>query len=232
MDRCSYRRSYCMKARATTTVAVGTMLFLRGTSSDFVEIGLRHPAPRTATNASAYRRCLRTPQRHALPEPFENIEASPFPLVLTLAGLVWWFGGPRERQAERDRRRAAEAAESEVLAARAARAYVEPRSDNKPWTAEELAEFDGSKDPEGPILIAVDSRVFNVWKGRHFYAPGCEYHIFAGRDATRLLARGLLEEEPPEDAAKPLTLAEQASLQTWLWTFENKYEVVGVTSGE
>jgi membrane-associated progesterone receptor component len=68
-------------------------------------------------------------------------------------------------------------------------------------------------DEDGPLLMmAVSGRVFNVWKGRHFYRPGCEYAIFAGRDAMRLLAKQKLEEETLEDLAKLLYVTEKASI--------------------
>jgi hypothetical protein len=72
-------------------------------------------------------------------------------------------------------------------------AYIEPR---ETWTEAELLQFDGTTDDvTGPLLFAASGTVFNVWKGRHLYGPGCEYHIFAGRDATRLLAKSKLEEK-------------------------------------
>lgn len=55
--------------------------------------------------------------------------------------------------------------------------------------------------------------------------------MFAGRDATRLLAKGKLEEETDEERKKPLNMAERATLQGWMWTFESKYEVVGKLDG-
>jgi membrane-associated progesterone receptor component len=93
-----------------------------------------------------------------------------------------------------------------------------------------LAEFDGT-DEDGPMLFAADGLVFNVWKGRHFYGPGGEYHIFAGRDATRLLAKTQLEEEEPEQLKVPLNIAEKAALAGWIYTFKNKYEIVGRLEG-
>jgi membrane-associated progesterone receptor component len=118
------------------------------------------------------------------------------------------------------------------------RAYIEPK---EYWTEAELKDYDGSggddkdeKDDhgsDGPILLAADGLVFNVYKGRHFYAPGGEYHIFAGRDATRLLARTLTEEETPDDAKRPLTMGERAALAGWMWTFKNKYDIVGKLEG-
>jgi len=68
-------------------------------------------------------------------------------------------------------------------------------------------------------------------QGRNFYLPGSEYHLFAGRDATRLLAKGKLEEETEDERAKPLNMAERAALQGWMWTFQTKYEVVGEIDG-
>eukprot|EP00930_Biecheleria_cincta_P059373 TRINITY_DN45106_c0_g1_i1.p1 TRINITY_DN45106_c0_g1~~TRINITY_DN45106_c0_g1_i1.p1 ORF type:complete len:272 (-),score=52.67 TRINITY_DN45106_c0_g1_i1:52-867(-) len=112
--------------------------------------------------------------------------------------------------------------------ARRKRAYIAPQE--KPWTDEELAAYDGSKDEDGPILIACDGKVYNVWQGAHFYAPGCEYHALAGRDATRLLAKNQLEEESEESLKKALNLAEQASLEIWKAKFA-KYDVVGTYAG-
>ena len=106
-------------------------------------------------------------------------------------------------------------------------AHIEPR---EVWREEELAEWRG-EDFTGPVLVAVDGLVFNAWQGRHFYGPGCEYHIMAGRDATRLLAKQKLEEETEAERAVPLNLAERATLAGWLLTFKNKYQVVGKLEG-
>ena len=80
---------------------------------------------------------------------------------------------------------------------------------------------------DGPILLAVDGTVYNVYKGRNFYGPGGEYAIFAGRDATRLLAKGKLDEETDAEQQQPLNIAERAVLATWIYTFQNKYDIVG-----
>uniref|UniRef100_A0A7S4VPI6 Cytochrome b5 heme-binding domain-containing protein n=2 Tax=Ditylum brightwellii TaxID=49249 RepID=A0A7S4VPI6_9STRA len=133
-----------------------------------------------------------------------------------------------------DRKRGKANAEAEAqyqarLAERARLAYVEPKDY---WSVEELAQYNGTNDDEnGPILFAANGLVFNVWKGRNFYGPGCEYHIFAGRDATRLLAKSKLEEETEEEKSKPLNVAEKAALAGWMYTFESKYEVVGKLEG-
>lgn len=144
---------------------------------------------------------------------------------IAVAGLAGWLyvDGADARQ-RRDLRRQEEELYQAYQQKRAEKAYVEPKDY---WTEEELAPYDGSQDEDGPILMAADGLVFNVWKGRNFYGPGGEYHLFAGRDATRLLAKTIVEEETPEMAAKPLNLAERAALAGWMFTFKNKYEVVG-----
>eukprot|EP00967_Tisochrysis_lutea_P112650 scaffold178211_cov32-Tisochrysis_lutea.AAC.1 len=105
------------------------------------------------------------------------------------------------------------------------RAYIEPRES---WTPTELAAFDGTSDPEGPILMAADGLVYNVGGvGARFYGPGGEYHCFAGRDATRLLAKQRTEEETADELAVPLSLAEKLVLSGWILVLKRKYVVVG-----
>ena len=70
-----------------------------------------------------------------------------------------------------------------------------------------------------------------MWKGRNLYGPGGEYSIFAGRDATRLLGKFRTEEEDEESLKKPLTMGERATLEGYMWTFKDKYEVVGTLEG-
>jgi len=146
-----------------------------------------------------------------------------------VAGFAGWLyvDGADDRQ----RRRLRQEEEERYLQyqeERARQAYIEPK---EYWTKEELTQYDGTQDPDGPILLAADGLVFNVYKGRNFYGPGGEYHLFAGRDATRLLAKTIVEEETPKEAAKPLTMAERAALAAWVFTFKGKYEIVGSLEG-
>jgi membrane-associated progesterone receptor component len=165
---------------------------------------------------------LRT-QRGA--SPFETFE-----VVAATGGAVWAlarFRGAEERE-NRRKWREYEAQETLEREARWLRASIAPKDE---WALGELKAYDGSADQKGPLLIAVDGSVYNCHKGRHFYGPGCEYHVFAGRDATRLLAKGLLEEEPPEALGQPLSYVERAALAGWLLTFRAKYECVGKLAG-
>ena len=148
-------------------------------------------------------------------------------LAITAASAVIYMSGSEERD---KRKKYAELEELDRLRRqeRASLAYIEPK---EYWTEEELKPYDGTQNEDGPILMAVNGDVYNVWKGRHFYGPGCEYHIFAGRDATRLLAKSKLEEETDEEKAKNLSIADKATLQGWIYTFRTKYEIVGQLEG-
>ena len=44
------------------------------------------------------------------------------------------------------------------------------------FTLEELQEFDGNSSPR--ILIAVNGKVFDVTRGKHFYGPGTSIEYF------------------------------------------------------
>jgi membrane-associated progesterone receptor component len=148
---------------------------------------------------------------------------------VVIAGVAGWLyvDGADDRQ-RRQRRQEEEERYRQYQEERSREAYIEPKDF---WTEAELAEYDGTKDPDGPILMAADGLVFNVYKGRNFYGPGGEYHLFAGRDATRFLAKTIVEEETPEEAAKPLNMAGRASLAAWLFTIKGKYEIVGKLEG-
>lgn len=141
------------------------------------------------------------------------------------AAAIWLSGAENRRW--RAKLAENELKERELQERRAQLAYIEPK---KRWSEEELRQYDGS-DPDGPILLAVDGTVFNVYKGRNFYGKGGEYSVMAGRDATRLLAKTSLEEETEEEKKRPLSIAEKAALEGWYWTFKNKYDIVGELEG-
>lgn len=99
------------------------------------------------------------------------------------------------------------------------------------FTPVSLAKYNGTDDPK--IFIAVRNRVFNVSMGAAFYGPGGPYENFAGRDASRGLAKNSFELDcltpidQPIDSLKDLTTDEVESLDSWEEHFENKYPVVG-----
>lgn len=151
--------------------------------------------------------------------------------AVTLFGLWLYIDGYDARERNRQNKEY-EAQVKAIEEERARLAYIKPKDY---WKEDELKQYDGSleNDPEqnGPILMAANGKVFNVYKGRNFYGPGGEYQNFAGRDATRLLAKTQVEEETEEEMKKPLNMGQRATLQGWMWTLESKYDIVGQLKG-
>ncbi|KAL3138698.1 hypothetical protein ABBQ32_006452 [Trebouxia sp. C0010 RCD-2024] len=93
-------------------------------------------------------------------------------------------------------------------------------------TLETLRKFDGS-DFMKPLYFAVRSKVYDVTEGRDFYGPGAGYHIFAGKEVSRALAKMSLVDEDCNDKLEDLTKHQLDTLGDWESKFQEKYKVVG-----
>lgn len=154
-----------------------------------------------------------------LPPPPARLDVWEFARIIIAELLVYM-----RASAIQAARRASRNTRSALDAERKRLAYIQPRD---VWTLAEIAQHDGTAADSGPILLAADGEVFNVGTGRNFYGPGGEYALFAGRDATRLLAKMRTELESDDEAAKPLSIAERLTLAGWVFTLRSKYELVG-----
>ncbi|KAF8392986.1 hypothetical protein HHK36_021227 [Tetracentron sinense] len=93
-------------------------------------------------------------------------------------------------------------------------------------TEQQLKQFDGS-DPSKPIYVAVKGRIFDVSSGKSFYGAGGSYCMFAGKDASRALAKMSKNEEDISASLHALSEKEMGVLNDWEKKFEAKYPVVG-----
>lgn len=93
-------------------------------------------------------------------------------------------------------------------------------------TEEELRQYDGS-DPEKPLLMAIKGQIYDVSQGRMFYGPGGAYALFAGKDASRALAKMSFEPQDLTGDISGLTPIELSSLNDWEYKFTSKYVKVG-----
>ncbi|ORZ39243.1 cytochrome b5-like heme/steroid binding domain-containing protein [Catenaria anguillulae PL171] len=99
------------------------------------------------------------------------------------------------------------------------------------YTPKELAKFDGKQSER--IMMAVRGHVFDVTRGAGFYGPGSPYGNFAGRDASRGLAKHSFETkyitplDQPIDDLKDLSAMERETLDDWFGMFSSKYDHVG-----
>ena len=103
-------------------------------------------------------------------------------------------------------------------------------------TREQLAQHTGSEPvPEGyaiaPIYVGADGLVFDVsFGGGMFYGPNGAYEKFAGRDASRALARMSLDEADLESTSlDDCTEKQIQTMKDWAKTFRERkgYPIVG-----
>jgi len=105
---------------------------------------------------------------------------------------------------------------------------------NRIVTKEELAKV-AHNVPEGyaaaPIYVGAGDKVYDMsFGGVTFYGKGGPYSKFAGKDASRSLAKMSLDDADFENAStSDLTDKQRKVLQDWIKTFEEKklYPVVG-----
>ncbi|XP_066386875.1 membrane steroid-binding protein 2-like [Miscanthus floridulus] len=93
-------------------------------------------------------------------------------------------------------------------------------------TEEELLQYDGS-DPDKPLLMAIKGQIYDVSQSRMFYGPGGAYALFAGKDASRALAKMSFEPQDLNGDISGLTPMELGSLNDWEYKFTSKYVKVG-----
>ncbi|CAO1626860.1 unnamed protein product [Sympodiomycopsis kandeliae] len=91
---------------------------------------------------------------------------------------------------------------------------------------------DGDKKGQS-ILLCINRKVFDVSSGGRFYGPGGPYGNFAGRDASRGMAKQSFDQEmltpldKPIDPLTDLTASEKTSMMEWESHFQMKYPIVG-----
>lgn len=113
---------------------------------------------------------------------------------------------------------------------------LEPLKD-RVLTKEDIAKYDGSSEeiPDGyataPIYLGAGVKIYDVsFGGVGFYGPKGGYNRFAGKDASRALAKMSFEPEDIENTnVDDLEEKQKKVLSDWIKTFgeKKKYPVVG-----
>lgn len=153
----------------------------------------------------------------SLPSPsivntlFESILNSPFNLALCMVCAYFIYRlwrGSHNRSEDRN----------EIK--------VPPPLEPHDMDLEELKKYDG-RGPDGRVCIAINGKVFDV-STTHFYRPGGPYSSFAGRDATRGLAKFNVTAVSEEwDDHSDLSSGDWTSVKEWEMQFSERYTLVG-----
>ncbi|KAH0538632.1 hypothetical protein FGG08_004769 [Glutinoglossum americanum] len=83
---------------------------------------------------------------------------------------------------------------------------------------------------EYPTYVAIKGTVFEV-TGNPAYAAGGQYHVFAGKDASRALATSSLKPEDARPDWSDLGDKEKGVLNDWYTFFSKRYNIVGQVAG-
>ncbi|RYC61082.1 hypothetical protein CHU98_g5112 [Xylaria longipes] len=97
-----------------------------------------------------------------------------------------------------------------------------PKDD--PITLEELSQANGA---EGRKAYG---KVYDV-TGNKMYQEGGSYHVFAGKDASRALAKTSTKPEDVQPEWRDLDDEKKGVLNDWITFFSNRYNVVGLVQG-
>ncbi|KAL8095906.1 hypothetical protein AgCh_037044 [Apium graveolens] len=96
-------------------------------------------------------------------------------------------------------------------------------------TEEELRGYDGA-DPNKPLLMAIKGQIYDVSQSRlsaDVLWTGGPYALFAGKDASRALAKMSFEDSDLTSDLTGLGVFELEALQDWEYKFMSKYVKVG-----
>ncbi|KAI0085219.1 cytochrome b5 [Irpex rosettiformis] len=101
----------------------------------------------------------------------------------------------------------------------------------KTYTPKTLSPFNGENGQR--ILLSIKGVVYDVTAGRSFYGPNGMYANFAGRDASRGMAKQSFDEEmltpidQPLDKLEDLKPDEIENMNGWMDHFSSKYIICG-----
>ncbi|KAL1891325.1 hypothetical protein Cpir12675_005009 [Ceratocystis pirilliformis] len=90
---------------------------------------------------------------------------------------------------------------------------------------ESLAEANGAEGSK--CYVAIKGIVYDV-TGNKSYQPGGPYAAFAGKDASRALAKVSTKDEDVKSEWQDLTDKEKSALNDWVTFFAKRYNVVGL----
>ncbi|KAI0972293.1 cytochrome b5 [Xylaria arbuscula] len=102
---------------------------------------------------------------------------------------------------------------------------LDPPKDD-PITLEELAKADGAEGNKS--YVAIKGKIYDVTGNNAYKKPDGSYSVFAGKDASRALAKTSTKPEDVSPEWRDLPENQQGVLNDWITFFSKRYNVVGV----
>ncbi|KAI5858177.1 cytochrome b5 [Durotheca rogersii] len=93
---------------------------------------------------------------------------------------------------------------------------------------EELAKADGSAGQKA--YVAIKGKIYDV-SANKAYREGGSYHVFAGKDASRALAKTSTKADDVRPEWEDLGEKEKQTLSDWDTFFSKRYNVIGILQG-
>jgi len=93
-------------------------------------------------------------------------------------------------------------------------------------TKAELRKHDG-KNPDEPVWLAFNGKVYDVTKGKKHYTAGGGYEFFSGRDASRAFLTGCFKEECLVSDLTNLTPEQEEGVKHWDDFYKKTYHYLG-----
>jgi membrane-associated progesterone receptor component len=107
-------------------------------------------------------------------------------------------------------------------------ANIEEKEPPRDFTLEQLREFNGENDK--PIYVSLRREVYDVSKAADFYGKGNSYNCFAGREASRAMAKFSFDEEDLSNIdISDISPFERDQLDSWVekYKYYKGYPIVG-----
>jgi membrane-associated progesterone receptor component len=155
--------------------------------------------------------------------PYVTLAVASLVVSLAVASLMFSsiFSSSRGRRGGKpSSSSSASSSSSSSSASASASASGEEEEPPRDFTTTQLREFDGEGDK--PIYVSLRGVVYDVSSARDFYGKGSGYHCFAGREASRAMAKLSFEEsELSSTRLDDLNAMELDCLDNWIDKFKN-----------
>ncbi|RWA07761.1 hypothetical protein EKO27_g7354 [Xylaria grammica] len=119
---------------------------------------------------------------------------------------------------------------SQLLSQSFSQSFSQSSSNQKPLSSWINVERRSERLIHTNALTPIQGKVYDV-SANKAYREGGTYNVFAGKDASRALAKSSKEPEDVQSEWRDLDEERQGTLNDWITFFSKRYNIVGVVQG-